>query len=321
MLMSTLASLLRDHGDNAVHEMSEVEMFKFGGWKASLNLSGIGRRREVYDNGPDLSTGGAYRSHREEFFEHNSITEPPKKLTPSMVKLPPSKETIKTSKSASDLKDPYNLPPQLRKSTPDVSTDPRGEPSDNRGSTALHKDAKKNAKDDKKDTEKKKAEKRRLAEEKKKAQEQAKQDKLRIQREKKIAEQQAKNVKARKKESKKALPQASVTKSLVPEEPQKNPLGRVATNTLESSISRSSGPPPYTEEAIPQEKQINENDSTGNTSFNKPIENSSWDLISEHRSQINRNPVASGSKQKQMVLDLQLSLDKAQANDRNNSEV
>ncbi|XP_063635542.1 THO complex subunit 2-like isoform X1 [Cydia splendana] len=296
-------------------------MFKFGGWKASLNLSGVSRRREVYDNGPDLSSGGAYRSHREDVFGRNSISEPPKKLTPSMVKLPPSKETIKTSKSASDLKDPNNLPPQLRKSTPDVSTDPKGGPSNNRDSAVLYKNAKQNAKDDKKEKEKKKAEKQRLAEEKKKAQEQAKQDKLKIQRDKKIAEQQAKDVKARKKESKKALPQASVTKSLVPTEPQKNPLGRVATNTLESSISRSSGPPPYTEEASPQGKQINKNDTTGNTSFSKPIENSSWDLISEHRSQINRNPVASGSRQKQMVLDMQLSFDKAQASDRDNSEV
>ncbi|XP_061706599.1 uncharacterized protein LOC133517339 isoform X2 [Cydia pomonella] len=237
-----------------------------------------------------------------------------------MVKLPPSNETLKTSKSASDLKDTYNLPPQLRKSTPDVSTDPRGGPSNNRDSSVLYKNAKKNKKDDKKDKENKRAEKQRLAEEKKKAQEQAKQDKLRIQRDKKIAEQQAKDVKARKKESKKALPQASVAKSLVPKEPQKNPLGRVATNTLESSISRSSGPPPYTEQT-PQEKQLNKNDSTGNTSFGKPIENSSWDLISEHRNQMNRNPVAGGSRQKQMVLDLQLSFDKAQANDRNNSDV
>ncbi|XP_063374959.1 THO complex subunit 2-like [Cydia amplana] len=302
------------------HSKTKVQMFKFGGWKASLNLSGVSRRREVYENGPELSSGGAYRSHREDVFGRNSISEPPKKLTPSMVKLPPSKETIKTSKSASDLKDPHNLPPQLRKSTPDVSTDPRGGTSNNRDSSVLYKNAK-NAKDDKKekDKEKKKAEKQRLAEEKKKAQEQAKQDKLRIQRDKKIAEKKAKDVKQRKKESKNALPEASVTKSLVPKEPQKNPLGRVATNTLESSISRSSGPPPYTE-AIPQEKQINKNDSTGNTSFNKPIENSSWDMISEHRSQMNRNPVASGSRQKQMVLDLQLSFDKAQTNDKN-SEV
>ncbi|XP_047989045.1 uncharacterized protein LOC125228501 [Leguminivora glycinivorella] len=295
-------------------------MFKFGGWKASLNFSGGSRRREVYDSGPDLSTGGAYRSHREEFFGRNSIADPPKKLTPSMVKLPPSTETIKTSKSANDLTEPYNLPPELRKSSPNVSTDPRGGPSNNRGSSVLYKNAKKNAKDDKKDKEKKKAKKQRLAEEKKKAQEQAKQDKLRIQRDKKIAEQQAKDVKARKKESKKALPQATVTKSLVPKEPQKNPLGRVATNTLESSISRSSGPPPYTEQVKP-EKHVNRNDSTGNTSFSKPIESSSWDMISEHRSQMSRNPVASGSRQKQMVLDLQLSFDKAQENVKNNTEV
>lgn len=70
-----------------------------------------------------------------------------------------------------------------------------------------------------------------------------------------------------------------------------------SSGTLVSSISRSSGPPPYTEELVP-----NQSDGTGNTSFAKPVETSSWDLVSHHRQQLSR-PLAPPSR-KGTVLDL-----------------
>ncbi|VVD05450.1 unnamed protein product [Leptidea sinapis] len=60
---------------------------------------------------------------------------------------------------------------------------------------------------------------------------------------------------------------------------------RHSTNTLDSSISRSSGPPPYT----PPEIYPSRIDKSGNTSFGEPLsDNSNWDLISQHREQMNR---------------------------------
>ncbi|XP_073967318.1 uncharacterized protein [Choristoneura fumiferana] len=331
-------------------------MFKFGGFKATLNLGSSSKKKEIYENGPALSVGGAYRTHREEFFGRGSLSEPPKKLTPSMVKLPPSAQgaAIKTSKSTNDLSNPYNLSPQLRKSTPDVSTDPRGGPSHNRDSSALHRNAKANSKEVKTDLrrqekEQKELEKKRINEQKKRekaeAQEQARQDKLRIQRDRQIAQQQARDVKLRKEQEKKKkgrcrkclnqaaavaqepLPRAPNTGTSIPPPPpapqRANPLGKqtaYSTNTLESSISRSSGPPPYSE--IPRNPEPNRKDNTGNTSFGRPIETSSWDMISEHRHQISRT-VANEASTKQMMMDLQFSFERAQTNgnDRNNSEV
>ncbi|XP_041973270.1 nucleolar protein 58-like isoform X2 [Aricia agestis] len=74
-----------------------------------------------------------------------------------------------------------------------------------------------------------------------------------------------------------------------------------STNTLDSSISRTSGPPPYTEEP---NITPNGNDNTGNTSFSTPAEDfGSWDLISEHRQQLDRPKAAiSGSRPTHMAL-------------------
>lgn len=71
-----------------------------------------------------------------------------------------------------------------------------------------------------------------------------------------------------------------------------------SSDTLESSISRSSGPPPYSEELMP-----NERDGTGNTSFGKPVETSSWDLVSQHRQQLSK-PLVPQTSRKGTVLDL-----------------
>lgn len=76
-----------------------------------------------------------------------------------------------------------------------------------------------------------------------------------------------------------------------------------STNTLESSISRSTGPPPYAEDPDELNKDL-----TGNVTYRKPKpkDEGSWDMISQHRQQITRpNASANVSKQnKQMVMDL-----------------
>lgn len=82
------------------------------------------------------------------------------------------------------------------------------------------------------------------------------------------------------------IPQVRITNPLAQSNAVTQPSRgqNYSTNTLESSISRSSGPPPYTSEAVP-----NQQDSTGNTSFSKPInESENWDFISQHRQQMNR---------------------------------
>lgn len=90
-----------------------------------------------------------------------------------------------------------------------------------------------------------------------------------------------------------------------------------SSNTLESSISRSSGPPPYSAEVVP-----NENDNTGNTSFSKPVEESSWDLVSQHREQLNRPQTKSTTKPKSRVLDLNYNaVTQTSVEVKNNSEV
>lgn len=91
------------------------------------------------------------------------------------------------------------------------------------------------------------------------------------------------------------VPEVKVTNPLArtanPSARTANPLAQTmqpaySTNTLDSSISRTSGPPPYTEEI---EAVINKRDNSGNTSFGKTIdEGNSWDLISQHRQQMNR---------------------------------
>ncbi|XP_045533799.1 uncharacterized protein LOC106715687 isoform X2 [Papilio machaon] len=90
-----------------------------------------------------------------------------------------------------------------------------------------------------------------------------------------------------------------------------------SSNILESSISRSSGPPPYSAEVV-----LNQNDNTGNTSFSKPLEESSWDLVLQHREQLNRPQTKSSTKPKSRVLDLNYNAGiQTSVEVKNNSEV
>lgn len=243
-------------------------------------------------------------------------------------------------KSTSDLIKNKNLSLNLLQENPEVSQNPRGaEQNETRNNNIQEKDKpKEKILDAQKRVEKqrleeqKKLEKQRLEEQKKlekqRLEEQKKQEKLALQ-------EQAKQEKLRKEKEKQEAQLAKKDKKkkrAAPPRPIANPLGQAntstsnnplaqgqtqyTTNTLESSISKTSGPPPYTE--IP--KPEGENDSTGNVTYSKPIDTGSWDMISKHRENINRPVNTASTKQsKQMMMDLKFKLEEGNKN-RDNSE-
>lgn len=251
------------------------------------------------------------------------------------VKLPPSSKpnsTQQQSKSTNDLRQVQDLPPTLRKSTPEITKAPRP-PNKNRESAEQIINTQQESK----------LHKKRLEELKKRdklaAQEQAKQEKLRKEKEKREAQERVKEAKRIEKENKGKAKNKGNTKIVTPM-PRANPLARgphgqgpsqapapqYSTNTLESSISKSSGPPPYTAQDKSKTHPVvvrNQSDNTGNTSFSKPIDDSgSWDLIAQHRQQINRQTFASGSRPNQRVMDLQFNMGStAGSSDDKGSEV
>ncbi|KAM3968018.1 uncharacterized protein ACR2FA_004656 [Aphomia sociella] len=289
-----------------------VLMLKFRGFKAILNLSQPKEDISI----PTVSGSGAYRTNKEEFFGYGSFNDAPKVIRPSMVKLPKNKAepTLRPSKSTNDLKTNNNSSTHLNKAISEVSLHPRGP--NNEVETVQTHNPVTNAKEIKKqEKEQKKLEKKRIADQKirdKMALEQAKkQEKLKKEREK----QEAQKLKPQKKEkTKKPAPQPK-TKETKQELPPRN--------SVESNINNSNGPPPYIEAASQAIVLKNEKDNTGNTSFSKPIDNSSsWDMISQHREQINR-PVSGGSgianHRKQKVMDLQYNFGNP-SDDKENSE-
>lgn len=218
-------------------------------------------------------------------------------------------------------------PPTLRKSTPEVSKNPRAT-NKNRESAEQIINTQEQAK----------LHKKRLEEHKKReklaAQERAKQEKLRKEREKRDAQERAKEAKRIEKENKAKAKDKGKAKVATPT-PRANPLARgphgrgptqapvpqYSTNTLESSISKSSGPPPYTtqDKATKTHPVVvrNQSDNTGNTSFSKPVDDGgSWDMIAQHRQQINRQTLASGDRPKQTVIDLQFNMSPGSSNDK-----
>ncbi|XP_035430982.2 myosin-M heavy chain-like [Spodoptera frugiperda] len=256
---------------------------------------------------------------------------------------PPPVRPIRQAKSTSDLILDKNLPPNLRPENPGVSKDPRGAEQDPRNNRIpdKSKERKLDAQirvDKQRLEEQKKLEKQRIEEQKKlekqRIAEQKKRDKL-------LLKEQARKEKLRRemeKQSKKSKapppPMANGANKANPvaqvRQPQPqtlppgaNPVAQLrqqpqpstsnaqptqmtnSTNTLESSISKSSGPPPYS-----AAKPEGEKDATGNVTYAKPEEEDSWDLISKHRENMNRAAAAaaataaSKSAAKQTVMDL-----------------
>lgn len=233
---------------------------------------------------------------------------------------------LRPVKSTSNLVQPKTADPNLRNSTPTISRDPRGAEQVDRNSVPSRKELKIQEK------EQKSQEKQRSIEQKKQAQEQAKQEKLMRERAKK----EAQKAKSRKKDTKKQAPIPQTQPQTQPQlqtqpqtRPQTQPQPKTSnprlqpaysTNTLDSSISRSSGPPPYSE--VPKsEPAQGTKDNSGNVIFSKPVDTGSWDIISQHREQIGR-PVAAVStdgKRKQMVMDLNYNFG-ATSNNKENSD-
>ncbi|KAI5637163.1 hypothetical protein NE865_10060 [Phthorimaea operculella] len=316
----------------------------FNGFRFSFNLSSKNDSKLDFseNNASEVYITGAYKPFGEEFIRSESYGEAPKKLTPSMVKLPPSfqpdstdPDVIQASKSTGDLRQQstlHKLPADLRKSTPAVSSDPRGV--ENRQSADTRNTN--NRAPPVNNKEQIKLNKKQIAEQKKQekaqAQQRAKEEKLRKDREKAEQKEQAKQEKLRiqkdKAEAAKAKKDANKNKKNVPPKTRTNPLAQgpnaplpYATNTLQSSISKSSGPPPYeansstaknpaivaknpalvaknpalqaknpTESSSRSTEQMSK-DSTGNVSYAPPAEASTWDMVAAHRVQVSRAPV------------------------------
>lgn len=162
---------------------------------------------------------------------------------------------------------------------------------------------------------------------KKAAQEQQKQDKL-------TAQEQQKQEKLRKKAEKKGQAGTSqdMSKPIEQANPLKqapvppsmpgttNPLTQIpaaySTNTLESSISKSSGPPPY---SATEGKPI-ARDNTENITFAQPAgDTGSWDMVSQHRQQLQRPANVGKTATKQKHLDLNYNFNKSTVS-QDNSE-
>lgn len=251
-----------------------------------------------------------------------------------MVKLPPSAHpnpNLRPTKSTSDLTIQNNVPPQstaqMHRSTHDVSLDPRGRPAPTRQENPAPE--RPSRKDKIQDREQKKLEKKRLAEqkarEKAEAQEQARKDKIRREAEKKAAKEREKATKVYKKKAP-PIPQAPpappppTTPHVLAANPlASNPAPSYSTNTLESSISKTSGPPPYAEVASAATNTAAGNSNPGNVSFSKPIDNPSWDMVSQHRQQMSRpaTSVVEKGARKNRVLDLQYNTGN---DDKNNTD-
>ncbi|XP_047023654.1 kinesin-related protein 12-like [Helicoverpa zea] len=309
-------------------------MFKFG-FKASLNFYNGSRKskKERDDIGAISSVTGAYRTNRDEFFGHN-YSETQRKSTPlnaSVPNLDQPTPPMRKNKSTSDLVKNKNLPPNLRQENPGVSQDPRGAEQDIRSKNPPDSERKLDAQrrvEKQRLEEQKKIEKQRIEEQKKLDKQRAAEQKSR---EKLAQKEQAKQEKLRKESEKREAQEAkkNKTKKRVAPQPAANPLAQAtastsnnplgqgsrqmahSTNTLDSSISKSSGPPPYTD------VQEGEKDSTGNVTYAKPIDTGSWDMISQHRENIKRPVNVGAAATKQKVMDLNYKMDDG---NRENSE-
>ncbi|CAB3258181.1 unnamed protein product [Arctia plantaginis] len=167
--------------------------------------------------------------------------------------------------------------------------------------------------------EQKKLEKKRLEEQKKSQklalQEQAKQEKLRKEREKKEAQQLKKDKKNKKQAPQRPLanPMAQGSSQAPSNPPAQSSADPRSTNTLNSSISKTSGPPPYSEVPQPERK---ENETNSNVQFRKPVEADSWDLVAQHRHNVSTGKNANPTQpvKGQTTMDLNFSLGEGKSN-------
>lgn len=330
-------------------------MLKFGGFRATVNFEGSPKEKKEATK--ETISGGVYRAYKEEFYGNGSLPEPPRKITPSMIKLPGVKETSTTPKppplsaqsvpnltqagtsgtnvlSTNDKDKSKSTAsiPQPPKQASKAKVSPISAKNQEKELKKLEKQRqaeqkKLQAQQKKREAEQKKLEKKQKADAAKEAKLQAAREaKLKKEREKALKEQSKKEGKKPKPSNTAPPPPKAPKATGVPEVKVTNPLARTAnplaqtsTNTIDSSISRTSGPPPYTDKA---ETVPNKNDNSGNTSFGKPIEEeNSWDFISQHREQMSR-PVTVNPMQRKKGGNLEYSVGNTpKLVDGSNSEV
>ncbi|XP_045520080.1 triadin-like [Pieris brassicae] len=295
-------------------------MFKFRCFRASFDFITGKQHGWDCDLSP-VSVIGVYRKNDGDHNDEELMYNPPRKLLPSMVQLPMSQTgPITTSKSTCDLTKETIPTQNLTRSLHDVSLSKHQ-------LKEQKKLEKQQMLEQKKQT--KTALQERQRQEKFAAQERKKQEKLAIkqklaaqdrQKLEKAAEEaktqgnlareqdQPKSpinkLKLKKKTApippqpinqqipQKNNPEEQTSKNEVTEPKPRRPAQTTARNnqsnystyTLESSISRSSGPPPYGEYP-----EIITDVPDSNVTFGKPVADSSWDLISQHREQMSKN--------------------------------
>ncbi|CAH2063574.1 unnamed protein product, partial [Iphiclides podalirius] len=252
-------------------------MLKFRGFKASFNLlSGKKSRKEQYEKPSGTSVLGAYRGYSEEYFVNSYQNK--QQTTPSLAKSNTSEPTrgIKPSKSTSDLTRQNDRAKDTRKSTSDL---PSSSLELKNGKEIRSSEGGQRKLDKQTSTEQKKKDK--LARDSETEQKSRRKENDGI-----TQDRGSKEVQPRREKKKTPAPRPPVSK-------------HYPSDTLEGSISRSSGPPPYSAELVPTP-----NDGSGNTSFGKQVEApNSWDLVSQHRQQL-RKPQAPVPRTSATVLDL-----------------
>lgn len=320
-------------------------MLKFGRFKTSFNIL---NNRKKKNNNKDhdgiatvMSINGAYRVNRDEYFAYSNHAEVQRKSTPIPPQMLPDQKSgpIRQAKSTSDLIKDKNLPQQLRKANSGISLDPRGAENENDKSRNQTTDVKKVKQlDAEKRVEKQKLEEQKKLE-RKRLEEQKKLEKQRIEEEKKreklALQERAKRDKLTKEKEKRDSKKVKSNKKAAPQRPLANPLAqsstqaanpidqqsgsKYSTNTLDSSISKTSGPPPYSENA---NTNRTENENNSNVTFSKPVDTDSWDMISQHRNNMAaRKPVNTAPPVKGKVTTLDLNYSLGEQNNNDNSEV
>ncbi|KPI91166.1 hypothetical protein RR46_14670 [Papilio xuthus] len=260
--------------------MCSVLMLKLRGFKASFNLlSGKKHGGEKSEKSSDIPVLGAYRRNKEEYYVNNIPNNSPRKLTPTMTSNQ-QRQVNQHFKSTSNLLSVDEKNQNTRRNTSDI---PSGR---ERKQSREHNEQRKS--ESQKPEQRKREKPPRNINKTKETNEPPHQEK----------------------------PRKEKKKGRAPKPPT-IPQHTYSSNTLESSISRSSGPPPYSAEVVP-----NQYDNTGNTSFSKPLEESSWDLVSQHREQLNRPQAKSSLKPTSKVLDLHYNAGiQTSVEVKNNSEV
>ncbi|CAK1551644.1 unnamed protein product [Leptosia nina] len=259
-------------------------MFKFRGFRASFDFI-TGKQRGFDCDLTPVSINGSYRTCRDENNVFEDTFKPHRTIVPSMVQLPPSQSTtpMKQSKSSEDL---LTLEPaqNVRKSAPDLSFPEQT----NNTSIKEQKRLDKQRMIEQKNQEK-------LAAKEKQKQEKLAKEKLK---QEKISRSKKKNAPTPPQPPNQNVPPSQLSpinqqtlqnqnySKTQQETPKQNapPVPNTNIRPLAEDTSLSQPPPPPYGEF----PEIKVDDARSNITFGKPVNDSSWELISEHREQMSK---------------------------------